>query len=427
MPFIAVRENDRPVLPIEVPNDQTVICPRCRERMKVREGEEIARHFYHPPNDHGCPGESQVHMAMKSIAVQKLIEQYPDAEPKVEHRAGETGRRADVLITFAEPQHPLGKGIAVEVQYRNEQKDLLATTEDYISDDYSVLWLFEEDYAGEHPEYEDVELRDPVPVWPYAIPNPPSGEEGPPSKGCKSSQLELSQTEIAPFMDSSPAGQLSFETFSGQSTEPSSDTELPDWSLERTVNLRLSPGTGASDELYRAWFRSQVERRQEEIREKHRDAKESDEIEERTRHLDHRFWKGPGATFEMKLLAPPRASPLFLVEFVHEDKKMQMAVDDSFDEFFTEFVLSVCVELVAVSERTPDNEGSEVVWTHQSRGKFPLTVYVERTRNDWARVWLSRQDEHSESEPALVRFVPQDLEGLIDLCTEIRLHFALES
>lgn len=75
---------------------------------------------------------------MKSIAVEKLKDKYPDSTVHVEFVADEVPRRADVFVEFAHPRFPFGQGIAVEVQYRNEQKDLTETTASYLTGDTRV-------------------------------------------------------------------------------------------------------------------------------------------------------------------------------------------------------------------------------------------------------------------------------------------------
>ncbi len=100
---------------------------------------------------------------MKLIAFSKLQTEYPNATIELEASVG--NRRADVLVRFPEPRHPLGHGIAVEVQHRNNTKNVLATDHDYYDDGFSVLWLSKQHYSGF-----DVELGDIQPVWPRSLP-----------------------------------------------------------------------------------------------------------------------------------------------------------------------------------------------------------------------------------------------------------------
>ncbi len=100
---------------------------------------------------------------MKSIAYSKLVAEYPEASIAVEESIGT--RRADILVTFPAPQQPLGQGIAVEVQHKNNSKDLFATDQDYYEEGYSVLWLSKQHYS----DY-DVTIDHIQPVWPNALP-----------------------------------------------------------------------------------------------------------------------------------------------------------------------------------------------------------------------------------------------------------------
>jgi hypothetical protein len=100
---------------------------------------------------------------MKAIAFSKLQTAYPDVNVSIETSIGT--RRADVLVTFPTPRQPLGHGIAVEVQHRNNSKDLFATDQDYYDEGYSVLWLSSQHYDGY-----DVAIDQVQPVWPNALP-----------------------------------------------------------------------------------------------------------------------------------------------------------------------------------------------------------------------------------------------------------------
>ena len=166
MPFTATHDGER-VLPHEAESADSLICPVCDDAMSVvaehrRRGGFVARHFRHQTNDE-CRGESIPHLRMKAIAFSKLVTTYPDADVSIEKPVGP--RRADVLVEFPEPRQPLGKGIAVEVQHRNNSKDLFATDQDYYDEGFSVLWLSEQHYS----DY-DVAIDHVQPVWPKALP-----------------------------------------------------------------------------------------------------------------------------------------------------------------------------------------------------------------------------------------------------------------
>lgn len=166
MPFIAENEDDL-VTPVTVTTEDELICPACETEMTVRgsherDGTFVARHFVHIDEDAECPGESNTHLQMKSIAAAKLAREYPDAEIDIETSLGD--RQPDVLVEFPEERHPLGKGIAVEVQHRNKSKKKGEVTSDYLSNGYSVLWLNKRHFSGK-----DVRIGHVTPVWPAAI------------------------------------------------------------------------------------------------------------------------------------------------------------------------------------------------------------------------------------------------------------------
>ncbi|WP_229109779.1 competence protein CoiA family protein [Halapricum desulfuricans] len=111
-----------------------------------------------------CPGESDQHLRMKSIAYSRLTEDFQNGTLELESRLGD--RIADVLLSLDEPRYPYGKGIAVEVQYRNEGKDIETVTDHYLQKGFSVAWLYPDDFSNY-----DVDLSGVLTVWPYALPD----------------------------------------------------------------------------------------------------------------------------------------------------------------------------------------------------------------------------------------------------------------
>lgn len=173
MPYLAL-SGDEIVRPYEVTNDSPISCRRCNEPMSVvpshdSGGSFVAAYFRHKVSS-DCPGESPEHMRMKSIAYSKLEKEYPNSEittETVRQNTDGTYREADILVHFPSSRHPFGKGIAVEVQYKNKSKDIDATEEDYFDLGYSVLWLYERHYSNG----KNVELGHIRPIWPKAIPH----------------------------------------------------------------------------------------------------------------------------------------------------------------------------------------------------------------------------------------------------------------
>lgn len=168
MPFVGTLDGVT-VTPEEVDDGTVMECPRCDDRLlprssHYREGNFVARHFYHPNSSGGCSGESEVHLRMKSIALSKLKETYPDHDVVgTEVQIGD--RRADVCLEFEEPHPRLGYGVVVEVQWRNENKSIRATTRDFLRSGWSVYWVDEDDFQGRN-----VELGTPVSVFPTMVP-----------------------------------------------------------------------------------------------------------------------------------------------------------------------------------------------------------------------------------------------------------------
>lgn len=194
MPFLGTLDGTR-VIPPQVDHGTTVQCPACDQPMAVVKSYErvdafVSRHFRHHERklrsvessktgqvtfgdleaSGKCPGESDEHAKMKSIAYARLQHDFPDATVELESGVGD--RIADVLVTFDQPRAPYGRGIAVEAQYRNHGKDIDGVTDHYLDRGFSVVWPDEDDFS----EY-DVDLSEIVTVWPCALPTR-TGAEG---------------------------------------------------------------------------------------------------------------------------------------------------------------------------------------------------------------------------------------------------------
>ncbi|RKD85219.1 competence protein CoiA family protein [Halopiger aswanensis] len=158
MSFLALRESDgASVLPEEVDNGVDVECPTCGETMRARgpSKDGRARHFFHR-SDTDCPGgESDVHRKQKSLAVSAFrvrMTEYIRCGLEVEvdvsdTRTGVDTRRADALLEFEDEHQIFGNGLIIEVQYRNHNKNIPATTFDYLSKGYSIIWANQDTFT----------------------------------------------------------------------------------------------------------------------------------------------------------------------------------------------------------------------------------------------------------------------------------------
>ncbi|WP_156224497.1 hypothetical protein [Haloferax gibbonsii] len=105
-------------------------------------------------------GESKRHRKLKSLAVSGLRSRfkhfrvdYCGLEHDIDVSTGPSlvdERRADAVICFSEPitnrNRFFGEGVVIEVQYRNQGKDVAAVTADYLQSGYSVYWAHEVDF-----------------------------------------------------------------------------------------------------------------------------------------------------------------------------------------------------------------------------------------------------------------------------------------
>lgn len=171
MPFRGLQDG-KIVVPATVPNQEPVACPDCGDTMYARGGEQRARHFYHTETSAGktCPatssGESATHARCVALAVAALQETFRSqagwlgAEVDIdvsESGSGNSTRRADALVEFADENPFFGNGLIIEVQHEHHEKDIRTTTHDYLSAGYSVAWLSSEDFGEEQLDYSRVD------------------------------------------------------------------------------------------------------------------------------------------------------------------------------------------------------------------------------------------------------------------------------
>ena len=410
MPFIAIDPHDnRPRIPVSVGDDEEVQCPVCNESLYVRDGPDIARHFYHPP-DSSCGGESALHLAMKSIAVDKLQQTYPDADVHIEFKTKEVPRRADVFVEFGQPSFPLGNGIAVEVQYRHEQKDLTETTASYLTGSISVLWLFEENYEGTHPDYDDVDLPPPIPVWPHSIPHGDTTTED----TSAASQLGLSEETVISQLPNHADGQLSLIEF--PETDPTPQPTAPDWELTREVYLNISLNTPGIRDIYYAWVDGQIEKYMNKFTDTIRPRRKDVQVGSRSSYIIEPFRTGPGAMFRLIFrFSPSNSDSLTLKKFANETRTHTTRLNaDTVDELYT-LVKNLCFELAKSQTATPPNSEIE---PSGSRTVGALSYTLSQTQSN-AIMLTTREDAGSLS----VQFHPQDISGLIKFCAKVTLWY----
>jgi len=175
MPYVGKR-NSEFVSPLDVRDNETVICPECGGHLGVREGHYnrgklIARHFFHK-NGGDCGGESDIHRRMKTVACYKLQQVFPFADVDDEIQIGD--RFADSGAIFPEPIKPFGKGLLVEAQHKNKGKNIGQVSQEYLEHGYSVFWAYQSDFDDHEMEFAPHRART---VWPDALPDR-SGLEG---------------------------------------------------------------------------------------------------------------------------------------------------------------------------------------------------------------------------------------------------------
>jgi hypothetical protein len=123
--------------------------------------------------------ESDKHIKWKNLAAGRLLKEFNDnvkkcrVELPLKAPTSDNQRRVgDAVLVFDEVDEQLGEGIVVEVQHKNHSKDIEATTADYISQNYSVVWTDGSDYSKDHFRLAEIDLRKRAQeaAWPGFVP-----------------------------------------------------------------------------------------------------------------------------------------------------------------------------------------------------------------------------------------------------------------
>lgn len=339
MPFIAVDPIDeRPRIPVGVGDNEEVKCPKCGGDLRVRDGSSTARHFYHPPET-TCGGESVLHLRMKSIAAEKLQRKYPDATVHNEFVEEEAPRRADVFVKFDEPRFPLGKGIAVEVQYKNDQKEIIKTTKNYLTNDVSVIWLFEKNYTGGPPEYKDVNLTSPVSVWPCAVPHQKDKQSG-------ETYLDLKKHDISNVLPEYDDAQTRFSEFERKSKmEEEQEEEVADWSHEVEFNLKFSSEPVAGQTMYRAVIEQMIRESSEQQQNRIAERRKAVMLEGRKTYFSEKFIRGSGESFKIQAEIDTSSIDVLRIKKIGTGDQCMTSLNERTLDLFVEFVLNIGCEL----------------------------------------------------------------------------------
>lgn len=167
-----------------VPKNETAYCTECDAPMMiVSEGVDgTARHFRHniwkagySPSGGNASGqratcgggEDDVHKKWKNFAAERLADIFGDraaTRPSVEVRlaapwSDSDYRYADACVLFENADRQFGRGLAVEVQHKNDGKDIHAVAMDYQRQDIAVLWLYEDDFNRDGLPMAEVDIR----------------------------------------------------------------------------------------------------------------------------------------------------------------------------------------------------------------------------------------------------------------------------
>lgn len=117
----------------------------------------------------GGGGESTLHKRRKKTALAEALERFEDSYHETEKPIGE--KQADAALVFEDGHEKYGKGFAIEYQHKNENKDIDETEREYARNEFTTIWLWEEqyDFTQLTPEIDFFGGRVYTP-WPDAVP-----------------------------------------------------------------------------------------------------------------------------------------------------------------------------------------------------------------------------------------------------------------
>ena len=160
-----------------VPRSERATCPECGDEMHVvsESTDGRARHFSHNPDrtgagggGGGCSGgESDDHKKWKNFAAERLHEIFGDRaaarasveEPLAAPWSDKEDRAADACVFFENWDNQFGRGLAIEVQHKNKDKDIHAVEMDYNRQGVAVLWLSGVDFHDNGLRMREVDIR----------------------------------------------------------------------------------------------------------------------------------------------------------------------------------------------------------------------------------------------------------------------------
>lgn len=176
MPYTAKKDGEI-VWPDDVDVDAQVECVECNNDMYVRKGHKTKngvlkpRCFVHYPDSavaNSCSGgESDTHKLMKYVVTRRFQNMFEHGSVEREQSISGTNRIGDVVVEFDEANPKLGVGVVGEVQYKNDDKDIQAVTEEYLRNGFTVYWIGESDFDE---DFETVDLPEAITAWPNGVP-----------------------------------------------------------------------------------------------------------------------------------------------------------------------------------------------------------------------------------------------------------------
>lgn len=117
----------------------------------------------------GGAAESTIHKRRKLAAMHEATTRFDCSDFSTERYIGE--KRADAVVVFEDPHEKYGKGLVIEYQHKNEGKDIEETQEHFARNEYTTVWLWEDQFSfpGEIPEI-DLFGGEVYTPWPDAVP-----------------------------------------------------------------------------------------------------------------------------------------------------------------------------------------------------------------------------------------------------------------
>jgi len=281
-------------------------------------------------------------------------------------------------------------------------------------------------YTGTRPEYEDVELPNPIPVWPFAVPQGKTTLEDSSSEDF----LGITEADLLDVLPNHVDGQISLAEFSSEPDTPKEARaeELPEWSRKKEIHLNLSFITPGVREVYRSWLEDRIKNDLDNHRNNIRSRWSIAKSENRCTYFGRRFFEGDTDSFEFSVKLHPTQSGQFYIRKFSEGKKheIESPMREDVIKSFTELVTRICYEM----ECNREEPSSSPIGTKPVESSLcDFSYSITRGQDDLVVVEFKEPEGPYAIDPEptelTVEFCDDHIPKLLEICKEVHLWYEI--